>query len=147
MKTSFSLLILITTISPVALLQTGCSKNETSARQIEPSANANGADVAVNVNAPVSDSWDGVKDYTYEKRGEFTAAFDRMTAKMADKTREIKAKGGSLSDDGAKDRDHAMNDLAEARSELTSRLTDLNNATADTWADAKGKVGQAWQKV
>jgi hypothetical protein len=40
-----------------------------------------------------------------------------------------------------------MKDLSEARTDLTSRLADLGNVTADTRASAKERVGQAWQKV
>ena len=96
--------------------------------------------------AAVADSWDSIKDYTYEKRVEFTASFDRMTAKMDDQTRDMKAKAATLSDTATKDRDQAMLDFTKARADFKSSLADLGNATADTWADSKEKVGQAWQK-
>jgi hypothetical protein len=142
---SFPLLTLIAVIGPVALVQSGCTKNDATAPLTGQNTNANATDVAVD--APISDSWARIKDYTYERRVEFTASFDRMTARMDDKTREMQAKVANIPDDAAKDRDHAMNDLSEARTDLKSRLTDLGNATAATWADAKEKVGQAWQKV
>ena len=32
-------------------------------------------------------------------------------------------------------------------SDLKKSLDDLNNATADTWADAKAKAEKAWDRV
>ncbi len=143
MKTPTSLLLLAAAIIPAAFLQVGCSKNDSVASQAEQGVKT----AAASATAAVSDSWDSVKDFTYERRVEFTDGFNRMTARMDDQTRDLKARGGKLTDAAAKDRDDSMNSLAEARASLKASLTDLGNATADTWADAKEKVRQSWVKV
>jgi len=62
-----------------SLSQTGCSNNEATARQIARNTNANASEAGAN--AWISDSWDCIKSYTYEKRVEFTAAFNRIEGK------------------------------------------------------------------
>jgi|CZKI01.1.fsa_nt_gi hypothetical protein len=146
MKTSRCLLLLAAAMSPVALLMIGCSKTDNSSTNVEK-VKTEAKEVAADVKASASDSWDSIKDYTYEKRADFSASFDRMTAQMDDKAREVKAKVAGVPDAASKDRESAVKEYDEARADLKSKLSDLGNATADTWADAKEKVAQAWKHV
>jgi hypothetical protein len=145
MKT-FRSLYLITLMIPAALVWSGCSKNDNASTAVDKAA-ADVKGVAVSVKASVSDSWDGIKDYTLEKRAEFSASMDRMAGTMDDKTNELKAKFAGATDSASKDRESAVTEYDQARADLKSRLSDLGNATADTWADAKEKVAQAWKRV
>ncbi|HXN35805.1 MAG TPA: hypothetical protein VN877_06515 [Opitutaceae bacterium] len=133
MKTQRSLLILA--LAPSLLLMSGgCSKTD----------NDNATAVVQDIKTTAVDTWDGVKDFTFEKHTEFSASIDRMSKAMDDKIAEVKAKAP---DAAAKDKDAAVRDYDEARANLKARLADLNNASADTWADAKAKVADAWQRV
>ena len=67
-----------------------------------------------------------------------------MTGRFDDKMRDWKAKA---TDASSNDRASAMKDYDDARADLKTKLTDLGNSTADTWADAKDKVAQSWKHV
>ncbi len=139
MKSTKLLLLLAVGFSPAALLVSGCSKSDdTSATAANVKADAK--DTVADVKATAVDSWDSVKDYTFEKRAEFSASFDRMTAKLDEKASAAKAKASGAPDAASKEYD-------EARAELKTKLSDLGNATADTWADAKAKVAESWKRV
>jgi hypothetical protein len=146
MKTPRSLLFLIAAIGPSVLVGTGgCSKSDNSsvaaAAQDAKTAVTN---AAIDVKNAAVDTWDSVRDYTYDKRVEFSASLDRMDKTMDDKIAEEKAKAP---DTLSADKQAAIKDYDDARADLKARLTDLGNATADTWADAKAKVATAWQRV
>jgi len=139
MKTSRFLLLFAAVLSPAALIFSGCSKGDTSSTPVDQ-VKAGAADVS----NTVSDSWDSIKDYTYDKRVEFTASFSRMTGKIDDQASDWKAKASSSA---SADRASAVKDYDDARADLKAKVKDLDNATADTWADAKDKVNQAWKHV
>ncbi len=146
MKTSHFLLLLAAVMSPAAILTTGCSKADNTSANVEKVKN-DAKEIAADVKAAAADSWDSIKDFTYEKRAEFSASIDRMSGQLDDKTREFRAKVAGAPDAASKDRESAIKEYDEARADLKSKLTDLGNATADTWADAKEKVAQAWKRV
>jgi outer membrane murein-binding lipoprotein Lpp len=128
MKTSRIVLLLAAGLSPLALLVSGCSKTDSSSTAVE-TVKADSKAVAADVKASVIDTWDSVKDYTYEKRADFSADMDRMAGRLDDKTSELKAKFASLPAD------------------LKSKLSDLSKATADTWADSKASVAESWKRL
>jgi len=123
-----------------------CSKTSSTSTTVEK-VKADAKEVAADVKATTSDSWDSIKDFTYEKRADFSASIDRMAAQFDDKARELRAKVAGATDAASKDRESAIKEYDEARADLKSRLSELGNATADTWADAKEKVAQAWKRV
>lgn len=145
MKSTRSLLLLASAICPALLIGTGCSKSDNSsvsaAAQDAKTAVTN---AAVDVKNAAVDTWDSIRDYTYDKRMEFSASIERMNKKMDDKIAEEKAQAP---DTLSKDKQAAIKDYDDARADLKAKLADLGNATADTWADAKAKVSEAWQKV
>lgn len=80
-----------------------------------------------------NETWENIKDYSYDKRAEFAAKTNDYAAQL---DRDLQnAKGDS------------SKRLAEARDDLRSAATEISNATADTWAATKERVGRAWQKV
>jgi outer membrane murein-binding lipoprotein Lpp len=146
MKTSRIVLLLAAGLSPLALLVSGCSKTDSSSTAVE-TVKADSKAVAADVKASVIDTWDSVKDYTYEKRADFSADMDRMAGRLDDKTSELKAKFASLPAATAKDREDAMKEYDAARADLKSKLSDLSKATADTWADSKASVAESWKRL
>jgi hypothetical protein len=138
MKTHRLLLTLTLTLVPALLVVTGgCSKADKD----------NASAVAQDIKSTAIDSWDSIKDFTYEKRIEFSASMDRMSASMDDNIAAAKAKFSGTPDAASKDKEAAIKDYDQARADLKARLIELNNATADTWADAKARVSDAWQRV
>jgi hypothetical protein len=130
--------ILLLTLAPAALfLSGGCSK-----------ADKDNATVVVNdIKSTAVDTWDGIKNFTYEQRVDFSASIDRMSRSMDDNTTAVRAKVASMPDAAAKDKEATLRDYDDARADLKTDLIALNNATADNWADAKAKVAAAWRRV
>src|ERR1035437_5846985 len=145
MKTTYSLL-LIAALSPAVILLSSCSKTG-SAQQAAQDTKAAAKDIVADVKDAASDSWDSIKEYTYEKRDDFAASLDRMAAKHDGDIQEMNAKLKGLPDAAAKERDRAVKEFNEAHAQLKSQLADLRKGTADTWADAKAKVAETWQRM
>jgi len=126
MKTPLSIRLALAALIPAAMLFAGgCSKAD------KDNASAVGQDVKTTA----VDSWDSIKDYTFEKRVEFSDYMSKMGDNIDQKASDLKAKGKTLPD------------YDDAKADLKKSLNDLNNATADTWADAKAKSEKAWDRV
>jgi hypothetical protein len=91
--------------------------------------------------------WTAVKGDTYEQRAHFTDGVNRMSAKLDDQIRELKAKRAAMTSD-TKDWDFAMKEVDGSRVLLTGRINEIKAATTpETWADAKDKIGEAWKRA
>jgi hypothetical protein len=101
----------------------------------------------VNVTPGTPDAWDRIKDYTYDRRAEFSASFDRMSQDMDDHTASFRAKLDNVPDATARERESSMREYDDARANLKATRTELDRASADTWADAKSKTSEAWTKT
>jgi len=145
MKPSHFLLFTAALI-PALIPLSGCGRSE-SDQDATQSTKAAAKELVADVKTTASDSWDSIKDYTYEKRADFAAGLERLATKRDAEIQEMNAKVTGLPDTAAKERDRAVKEFNEARSYLKSQLTDLRTGSADTWADAKEKITQAWQKV
>jgi hypothetical protein len=146
MKNPRTLLFLVATLAPVIVIgAAGCSKsdNSTASSNVQD-AKAAATNAAVDVKNAAVDSWDNLREYTYDRRVEFSSSMDRMDQNMDDKIAAEKAQAPSTL---SADKQAAIKDYDDARADLKARLADLGNATADTWADAKAKVAAAWQRV
>ncbi len=145
MKNPRSLLFAVAALSPVLIGASGCSKSDNSSASSNlQDAKTAVTNAAVDVKNAAVDTWDSVKDYTYDKRIEFSEHVDRMDKTMDDKIADMKAQAP---DTYSKDKQAAIRDYDDARADLKAKLKDLGNATSDTWADAKAKVSEAWQRV
>lgn len=83
--------------------------------------------------ADASDTWDSIKEYSYDQKAEFAA-------KTAEASARIEA--DALTATGAK-----STRLSEARDELRTAAAEITTATAETWAATKDRVGRALQKA
>jgi hypothetical protein len=126
------------------LLAVGCSKTTTdkAADAVQDTAAAvKGA--AIDLKDDAVSTWNRIKDYTFDKRSDFSSSVSESAKKMDDKVADLRAKATPDSPDRAK----AVQAYDDARAELKAKLTDLGNATEATWADAKAEVSKAWDKV
>ena len=146
MKTYRPLFLLAAVAGPAALFLFGCSKTDNTTATVDK-VQADARAVAVDVKTAASDSWDSIKDFTFEKRTDFSAGIDRMSKQMDGKTTEWKAKMADATDKATTERQTAMKDYDKARTELDAKLSDLGKATTDTWTDAKAKVVESWDRV
>ncbi len=141
MKTS--LLPLFAAVTGLAgLMISGCSKPSGASAAVSQ-VKAGAADVA----SAASDSWDQIKDYSYDRRVEFSASLRRMAGRMDDKTDELKSKLAGLPDQAARSRRSGLKEYAAARADLKANLSAMKDSTADTWADAREKVDQSWKRL
>ena len=145
MKTS--IMIPSARLIPVAFLAaslsvlafTGCSKQD---------RNEAGTTVKTayqDTKAAVSNAWDDVKSYTFEKRSDFSASAKAISAKMDSQLSELHA---SYSDAKASaSRKAAMAELKDSEADYKTKLDALGSATADTWDSAKQNVIASWDKL
>jgi hypothetical protein len=93
-----------------------------------------------------SPAWTDIEADTYEQRAHFTAGADRLSARLDDQIRILKAKRAGMTQD-VKDWDLAYKEVDDSRQLLTSRITEIKKVTTlEAWADAKDKVGEAWKR-
>ena len=138
MKNYRSLSLALSILSPALLVFCGgCSKSTSDkvADAAQDTTNAVKA-VAIDVKDDAVATWNSIKDYTFDKRSEFSASIKGSVQKMDDKVTDLKAKASTDSPEKAK----ALQAYDDARAELKVKLTDLGNATEATWADAKAGV-------
>jgi hypothetical protein len=112
-------------LASALLLAAGCSKTDSD----------NAAAVAQDIKVTAIDSWNSVKDFTFEKRAELSATLDKMSSDMDARVADMKAQGKKVPD------------YDDARTELRASLDDLGRATTDTWATSKARVERAWDRV
>ena len=92
-------------------------------------------------------AWAELKDDTYDQRAHFSAGVNRLSGRLDDQIRVLRAKRAGMTTD-LKDWDFAMKDVDDARSMLTSRMTELSQAnTPETWLAARDNIGDAWKRA
>jgi hypothetical protein len=114
-----------------------------------PSAPSNKGDAAQEdpADTTAATTWAAIKDYTYDRRSDFIAGLSLMGGRLDAGMQVLNAKRATMTDGAAKDWDFNMKELHNARDYLQSTSSDLEKATDSTWADAKDKVSQAWERV
>ena len=102
-------------------------------------------DAYADTKAAVSNSWNDLKNYSYDKRSDFSkevaaqqADFDAGVSKLRAEYSEAQASAS---------RKAAMNELKDAEANYKEKLAALGNASADTWGAARDNVILAWDKL
>ena len=134
-------------ITPVALLAvcfsalafSGCSKHD------RDDAGDKVKDAYQDSKSAVSNAWDNVKSYTFDKRNDFTANAKAVTSKMDAQVSELRANYSEAN--ASASRKAAMAELKDSEADYKSKLDALGNATADTWDSAKQNVIASWDKL
>lgn len=138
MKTNKSPLLALAGIAVLSgtVLLSACSRDSNTADTPADTASATESEMKSTMNAAttaMSDTWDDLKDYSYEQRSEFAAKANNYAEQL---DRRIQTAGNEASDE-----------LAEARDELRAAANDVSNATADTWDSTKQRVARAWTRA
>lgn len=139
-------LLLLAALSPAVLLLSGCGKKASVAQTAQASKVAV-KEAATDVKKVAVDSWDNIKDYTFERRAEFADSLDRMGNACDADFAAMNAKLKGLPDDTAQARNAAVKDYNSATTAFKVQMTALRASTADTWGATKEKTSEAWQKV
>jgi hypothetical protein len=95
--------------------------------------------------AALAKAWDNVKDYSFDKRDEFTANAKALAAKAEVQVSEARANFSEAK--ASASRKAAMEELKNAEADYKEKLKALGNATADTWDVAKKNVMLAWDRL
>jgi hypothetical protein len=92
-------------------------------------------------------AWSEIKGDTYDQRDQFMSGVNRLSARLDNQIRTLRAKRAGMNSD-TKDWDFAMKDVDESRSLLTSRMSELKQAvTPETWISARDNIGDAWARA
>ena len=97
--------------------------------------------------ADVPASWNAIRDDTYAERGAFAGGMTALADRLDAETRQLNLERASVPATSLKDWDVAMKALNDARSDLRYKIAQLEDATPETWAQAKEKAGLAWHRA
>lgn len=133
-------------LSSTILLFSACSKND-SAEEIAQDAKVAVKDTAHDAKQVAVDSWDAIKDFTFEKREAFEASLDRMGKTYDADLAAMNATLEGLPEATARTRDVAVKEFNSASAALKVQLKALRASSADTWVVTKEKTAVAWRRV
>ena len=99
------------------------------------------SDTSVTVTTPdVADEPVEARDFSFDERQGFAGSIRQQLAELDGRIEQLaaeaKSKGGAVSD-------RALARLRESRRTVDRNLTRIDNATADTWEDVKGRVNRS----
>jgi len=147
MKASPHTLVLAAAVLPALLLPCGgCSRTDDTSRKVQE-ARADAERALTEAKAAVADSWDAIKDFTYERRADFSAGIERLAKGLDDKAAALRARTSAAPDASEGPRREALRQYDRARAELKARLAELAGASSETWADAKARAFAAWKRL
>ena len=138
--------LLITGLSSAMLPFSACSKND-SAEDVAQNTKTAVKDAAHDAKQMAVDSWDTIKDFTFDQRKAFEDGIDHMGQTYDADLAAMNAKLNGLPEGTARTRDVAVKEFNSASAALKVQLKALRGSSADTWVAAKEKTVIAWQRV
>jgi hypothetical protein len=117
----------------------GCSKKD------RDSASATAKDAYAETKSTMSNAWDDVKSFTFDKRNEFTANAKALSSKMDAQLSEIRANYADAK--ASASRKAAMAELKNSEADYKEKVDALGSATASTWDSAKQNVIASWDRL
>lgn len=133
---------LLTALPLVATLSlSGC--NDEPAKPAEkpaPDVKTAAKNLAADVKDVAVGLWDGIKDYTHEKRVELANRFDGAVDAMDKKLDTLPQKT-------SEQRVKARREFEDAKAALKVKLAELRASSSDTWDATKEKTKDAWKRV
>jgi|UniRef100_UPI00404A47CD hypothetical protein len=132
-------LLTTVTIPALALTLLSCTKNA------QEKTTDKVAEVYETSKTAVVDTWNNVKEYTYEKQSDFSKRAEAIASDLDAKISKLKTEAAEAK--ASASHSAAMEELINARTNLGEKLTALGKASADTWANAKSNVITATNRV
>lgn len=117
----------------------GCSK------QTRSDANATAQGAYNDTKAAMSNAWDDVKNYSFDKKNDFEASAKAMASKMDAQVSEVRANYSEAK--ASATRKAAMEELKSSEADYKAKVAALGNATSATWDSAKQNVIAAWDRL
>jgi len=95
--------------------------------------------------ATVVKGWDNVKDFTFEKRADFSL---QLKARQTDFEAGVSKLRADYSEAQASaSRKAAMQELKDSEADYHEKFAALGNATADTWTAGRDNVVASWDRL
>lgn len=125
--------------SLLALGTSSCAKKDRAA------ASSTAHEAVADSKAAISNAWDDVKAFSFEKRTDFHNSAKALTSKMDSEISELRTNYSEAK--ASASRKLAMEELKSSEIDYRTKLNALGNATAATWDSAKQNVILAWDKT
>jgi hypothetical protein len=87
-----------------------------------------------------------MENLTFDQRAAFMAGLAGLVRKLDGQISAFNAKRSTMTT-GTGDWDFAMKEVNAARAYLFGLETEVSNASPDTWAQEKDRVGGAWRRA
>ena len=117
----------------------GCSKKE------RADASATAKEAYADTKSAMSNAWDEVKSFSFDKRDQFTASAKALTSKMDAQLSEMRADYSEAK--ASASRKAAMAELKNSDIDYKEKVEALGSATAATWDSAKQNVIASWDRL
>ena len=133
----FSTAIVVATVLTAGIV--GCSKED------RADVSATAQEAYSDTKNAMSNAWDNVKSFSFDRRDEFTANAKALSARMEAQLSELRADYSEAK--ASASRKAAMTELKNSEADYKEKLDALGDATAATWDSAKQNVIAAWDRL
>lgn len=117
----------------------GCSKNDRS------DASATAKEAYNDSKSAMSNAWDSVKTFSFDRRNDFTSNAKALSARMEAEMSDLRANYSEAK--ASASRKAAMAELKNSEADYKNKVDALGNATAATWDSAKQNVIASWDHL
>ncbi len=122
-----------------ALTFAGCSKSD---REVAADKTK---EAYQDTKAAVVSGWDNLKDFTFEKRADFSGQLKARQADFEAGVSRLRADYSAAT--ASASRQAAMAELKDAEADYRQKLAAVGTATADTWTAARDNVAASWDRL
>ena len=117
----------------------GCSKQD------RAEASATAKEAYSDTKSAMSNAWDDVRTFSFDRRNEFTTSAKALSARAKAQLSELRADYSEAK--ASASRKAAMAELKNSEVDFEEKLEALGSATSATWDSAKNNVIAAWDRL
>ena len=126
---------LVITFLSVAGFTVGCSKEQTTAQQLDK------------IKTETKEAAQDMKDYTYAQKAEFVQQMQSQLTALNQDLDKLSAKIEKSSDAVKAEAKPKLQALRDQATQLNKQLDEVKNATASTWDSVKAGSKKAWDSL
>jgi Skp family chaperone for outer membrane proteins len=93
---------------------------------------------------PNSASWNELRSYTFERRGEFNSSLNAMSSKVDAEIATLKSKASGANADNKQE---ALKEVQKAKAEFDGKAAALGRASQQQWEESREEVAEAWERL
>jgi hypothetical protein len=145
-----ALLNLTVALAGTALIGAGCSKADradatSTLKEAAHDTKVATQEVAHDAGVAITDAWEGVRNYAFDKRSDFSKQATAVGARMEAQVSALRTEQSEAQ--ASESRGAAMDELRDSQADFNDKLAALGTATADTWDAARNNVILAWDRL